>query len=131
MEWVALGRTYVHLADDKVDGGPVDAVAAARRDCRLGALALELYTHPFFVQNMAVLKYAMLRSFHAYEHSVRWEKSELPWQRNYSDWARHGWLDVCLTVGDICSGYDRTAAEYPEMMAMAYANHHAVDGAPK
>lgn len=128
MHWVQLGARYCHLADDQIDTPEKDPVAAARKACQLGALALELYTHPFFIKNMAALKYALLRNIHAYENSVAWEQSGTVWQSNYSDWARHGWIEVCTTVGDLCGGYGSTSAELPEMIAMAYANHHAIDG---
>lgn len=128
MDWVQRGAAYVHLADDQVDDGAINQVQAARRACRLGAMALELYTHPFFIRNMSALKHAMLNNLHLYELSVAWEHSDVPWQHSFSDWARHGWLQTCMVVGDICGGYDSTAAEAQEMMAMAYANHHDNSG---
>ena len=130
LEWIQIGRRYVHEGDDLIDvdiaGG--SKIAAATRACRLGALALELYTHPFFIKNMPALKYAMLRNLHNYRDSVLLENSKVPWQKQFSDWARHGWLDVCQTVGDLCAGFDNTCNETLEMRALAYADHHSENG---
>jgi len=128
IHFVQLGSAYVHLSDDQVDEPLSSQAQSAKRACRLGAMALELYTHPFFIKHMPELKQVMLLNLQMYELSVAWENSEVPWQRNFSDWARHGWLNVCLVVGDICAGYDSTSAELPEMMAMAYVNHHDQSG---
>lgn len=126
LHWIQIGRQYVHESDDliDVDVARSDKRGAVIRACRLGALALELYTHPFFLKNIAALKYAMLRNIHAYRDSVLFEGSSVPWQQQFSDWARHGWLEVCTTVGDICAGYDHTANETLEMRAVAFSDHH-------
>lgn len=130
LHWIQLGRAYVHEGDDQVDEdtGKNDPVAAAKRACRLGAMALELYTHPFFLKNMASLKSVLLLNFHYYRDAVRWENSQVEWQRNFSDWARHSWLMICLAVGDICSGFDSTDNESAEMHTMSYVNHHSISG---
>lgn len=129
-EWIQLGRLYIHEADDLIDEDVAagNVRSAADRACRLGAMALDLYTHPFFLKNMAALKYAMLRNLHNYRDSVTWENSVVQWQNQFSDWARHGWLDVCITVGDICGGYDNTCNETLEMRALSYADHHKETG---
>lgn len=127
LSWIEIGRQYIHEADDDIDEQSSKAVAVDRK-CRLGALALELYTHPFFIKNMPALKYAMLRNLHNYRDSVMWEDSEVPWQREFADWARHGWLDVCITVGDICGGYVKTCNETLEARALSYVDHHDQTG---
>lgn len=130
LDWIQLGRAYVHEADDLIDEDVAsgNVRSAADRACRLGAMALDLYTHPFFMRNWAALKYAMLRNLHNYRDSVAWENSTVPWQKQFSDWARHGWLDVCITVGDICGGYDKTCNETLEMRSVSYSNHHKETG---
>lgn len=130
LSWIQIGRHYIHESDDliDVDVTSADKRSAAIRACRLGAIAIEFYTHPFFLKNMAALKYAMLRNIHAYRDSVLLEGSSVPWQQQFSDWARHGWLEVCTTVGDICAGYDHTANETLEMRAVAFSDHHDESG---
>lgn len=130
LDWIQIGRRYIHEGDDLIDIDVAngDTRSAAIRSCRLGAMCLELYTHPFFIKNMAALKYAMLRNLHNYKDSVLCEDSKVPWQKQFSDWARHGWLDVCLTVGDICAGFDNTSNESLEMRALSYAEHHSESG---
>lgn len=128
LHWIQLGRAYVHEGDDQIDEETTDKIAAAKRGCKLAAMALELYTHPFFLKNMAALKAVLLLNFHYYKDSVLWEESQVQWQSNFADWARHSWLMVCLAVGDICAGYDQTSNESPEMHTMSYVNHHGIDG---
>lgn len=128
-----IGRAYIHEIDDLIDVDipKGDKVRGAERACRIGALALALYTHPFFVKHSQALGGAMLVNTINYRDSVRFEASTVPWQRNYSDWARHGWLDVCKLVAALCpGGYDVAAAESPAMIAVAYANHHDGEGKP-
>lgn len=133
LEWVQLGRIYMHEGDDLIDEDVLagDKVAAAKRAARLGAMALRLYTHPFFLKNIDALKHAMLRNFHNYRDSVIWENSDVEWQRQFSDWARHGWLEVCMTVGEICGGYDNVANESLELRTMSYVEHHSGKGEPE
>lgn len=130
IDFINLGRQYIHEGDDliDIDVAKGDVRGAAERSCRLGAMALTLYTHPFFIKNMPALKYAMLRNLHNYRDSVLFEGSKVPWQQQFSDWARHGWLDVCITVGDICAGYDNTCNETLEMRALSYVEHHSETG---
>ena len=130
LSWIDLGRRYIHEGDDliDIDVANQDVPGAAERSCKLGAMALELYTHPFFLKHWPALKYAMLRNLHNYRDSVLLGDSGQEWQRQFSDWARHGWLDVCITVGDICAGYEQTCNETLEMRALSYVDHHNEKG---
>lgn len=123
MEWIQIGRDYVHEIDDLIDED-IPKGQGADRVCRIGAMALRLYMHPFFAKHPQALGAAMLVNTINYRDSVKLEKSTVQWQRNYSDWARHGWLDVCKVVAAICGGYDNVANVSLEMLAVAYANHH-------
>ncbi len=126
MHWIQLGHRYIHDLDDLIDVDipNADQVTGAERVCRIGALAIELYTHPFFVKNGAALSQAMITNTNNYADSVRWEKSKVPWQRGFSDWARHGWIDVALVVAYICGGYANMRNESAELRALSYADHH-------
>lgn len=130
VEWLQLGRIYCHEIDDLIDEDvPAAARArAAERACRIGAMALRLYSHPFFQKNIQALGYAMMINTINYADSVAWEDSKTDWQKSYSDWARHGWLDVALVVASICGGYDVARNESRELRAVAYADHHSKTG---
>lgn len=130
VHWVQIGRRYVHEIDDLID---VDIVKSnvsmgAERMCRIGALALELYTHPFFVKHSTMLATAMLTNTNNYADSVRWEGSDTKWQSGFSDWARHGWIDVLLVVAYICGGYAGMRVHSAELRALSYSDHHDQKG---
>lgn len=131
IHWIQLGRRYVHEIDDLIDEDIPNAnrTMGSERVCRIGALALELYTHPFFVRNSTMLATAMLTNTNNYADSVMWEKSKHQWQSGFSDWARHGWLSVVLVVAYICGGYSNMRSESAELWALAYADHHDEKGA--
>lgn len=132
MHWLQIGRQYVHEIDDLVDESHGENKARiAERTCLIGALAIELYTHPFFVKHSQRLAQAMLNNTNNYADSVRWEQSAVEWQRNFSDWARHGWLDVCLVVAYICGGYENMRNESAELRTVSYVDHHGSDGKPE
>jgi hypothetical protein len=126
LEWIEIGRRYVHEIDDLIDEDVPrgDRRAAAERACRIGALAIQLYSHPFFLKHGAALSQAMLTNTNNYADSVRWEESGTKWQREFSDWARHGWLDVALLVAYICGGYENMRNESAELRAVSYSDHH-------
>jgi len=117
-----LGRLYVHEIDDLIDEELTKA-EKAEKACTIGALALDLYTHPFFLKNMAVLRSHMLLNTNNYLDSVNCE-NEPGWKAPFSDWARHGWVDLVLVVAEICGGYANMRNESMELRTMSYMSHH-------
>ena len=132
LDWVQLGRRYCHEIDDLVDEDlpRANVAGGAERACRIGAMAIQLYTHPFFIAHREKLVPVMYLNTIKYADSCRWEKAKEDWKRQCSDWWRHGWLDVCLVVGTICGGYDCARNESAEMWVVAWENHHDVNGDP-
>lgn len=126
-DWMQLGRIYCHQIDDLIDEDlpKAERLRGAARACRIGALALELYTHPFFMKHWRELKTEMLRNTGNYAESVAWEESPHEWQRSFSDWARHGFIDVCLMIAQICGGYDHRMALAQELRTVSYIDHHS------
>lgn len=131
-QWIQLGRRYVHEIDDLLDNDvpKADRFSATERVSRIGILAIELYTHPFFVKHSQALGAAMVSITNSYTDSVHWEKSGTKWKANFSDWARHGWIDVCLLVAYICGGHQNMRNESAELRAIAFADHHDEHGQP-
>lgn len=126
-DWMQMGRIYIHEIDDLIDediARGAHHAQAAQRVCRIGAIALDLYTHSFFLKNAAALKAAMMLNTINYADSVAWEDSKVDWQRQFSDWSRHGWIDVCLTIARICGGYDHAKAISLELRTNSYVDHH-------
>lgn len=128
--WLQIGRRYVHEIDDLIDEDipKADRVSGGQRACLIGSLAIELFTHPFFIRHSAILATAMMTMTNNYADSLRWEKSQVPWQSGFSDWSRHAWLDVVLIVAYICGGYEAMRNEAAELRAMSYADHHDAKG---
>lgn len=132
-EWIQMGRLYCHAIDDLIDETVPkgDRMEAATQVCRIGAMALRLYTHPFFLKNHQALTSVMMVNTINYRDSVLWENSTVEWQRQFSDWGRHGWTDVALVVGELCGGYDAISNESLEIRTTSYVNHHDKRGAVK
>lgn len=130
LHWVQVGRLYIHLIDDVIDEDlpAANRLNGARRMCKIGAMAIDLYTHPFFVKHWAALKHAMHNCTHLYAESIEWEKSGVAWQKSFSDWARHSWIDVLLVVAEICGGYENRVEAAKELRAMSYLDHHDEQG---
>ncbi len=117
-----MGRMYVHEIDDLVDE-ELTKLQVAEKVCTIGALALDLYTHPFFLKHSAVLRSHMLLNTNNWLDSVNCE-SEPGWKQGFSDWARHGWVDLVLVVAEICGGYAGMRNESMELRTMSYMAHH-------
>lgn len=124
MHWLLLWRRYVHEIDDLVDGdrrGP---------ECLLAtfALAIELYSHPFYLKNISGLRQMALNVTNCYADSVAWEHSPTGYQRDWADHARHAGAEMVLAVAAICGGYDHMRAISPELRAICYWEHHTPEG---
>lgn len=126
MEWVLLWREYVHRIDDIVDGdspGPEPLLASY-------AQAIAVYTHPFFLRNIAALRQVALNCTNAYADSVLFEKSDQAWQRQWADHYRHFGAEMVLAVAGICGGYAHMRSLSPELRVLCYYEHHTADGQP-
>jgi len=95
---------------------------------RTFALAVELYTHPFFVQNAARLKQIVLNCTNAFADSVVWENSREEWQRNFSDHYRHFGAEMVVAVATICGGYDHARSLSLELRTVCWKAHHTKEG---
>ncbi len=125
-DWMQMGRIAVHEIDDLIDEDlpQTNRDRGGQRVCRIGAILLDLYTHPFFLKNIGPLKEAMMKNTLDYSASVAWENSKVKWQKEFSDWARHGWVSVCITIARICGGYDHADAIKMELWTNAFTDHH-------
>lgn len=125
MEWVQLGRRYCHEIDDLIDETipKADARGGLERVCRIGVMAMQVYTHPFFLKHREALSAAMMLNTVNYRDSVLCEAGA-DWRGQFSDWARHGWIDVVLLVGLICGGYETVINESLALREVAYTLHH-------
>ncbi len=111
---------YCHRIDDLVDGdlqGPEELLATF-------ALAIGLYSHPFYLRHLGALRQVALNATEIYAQTVAWEKSGEPWQRAWADNKRHVSNEMASAVATICGGYEHARAVMPELRCNAYAEHH-------
>jgi hypothetical protein len=132
-EWINIGRIYVHLIDDIIDedldGG--HRARGAERICGMGACAIKLYSHDFYIENRERLSTLMTLITGLYATSVRYEGSDVEWKKNFSDWSRHSWLLVVLSVADICGGlrgYENMRNISDELWEQSFVEHHDHSG---
>ena len=132
-DWIIMGREYIHLYDDIVDENMIpggDLEQGKIRVLRMAGLALELYTHKWFQRNALLLSPVMLMANFHYADSVEWEKSDVAWKRQASDWYRHGWLDAVLLTAYLCGGYDHASKMSKAFKQIAWSQHHDENGNP-
>jgi hypothetical protein len=116
---------YVHAIDDIVDE-EVDAEFKIKAFAR----AAYLYTHPFFLKHVSALRQVILQVTNSYADSVAWEKSEMPWQRQWADHHRHAGMEMVIAVAMIVGGYDHARAISLEQRTICYVEHHERSGKP-
>jgi hypothetical protein len=94
------------------------------------ALAADVYSCWFYHQNLQWL-YPVIKNIHrVYSDSILWEKSDVPWKREYADKLRCCGNEVIMAILEhLCH------VPYPELrkisIAMrenAWLQHHDVDG---
>lgn len=140
MQWLALWREFVNAVDDIEDepflkaGERPEAIGdrATTPEFRMRAwvLALELYTHPFFRANEARLKQVVLNCTNAYADVLKWEQSEVQWQKEFVDVYRHFGAEMVIAVAQICGGWDHARSLSEDQRTVNYLEHHDADGKP-
>lgn len=118
---------YCHEVDDIVDGdrpGKEELLETL-------ALAIELYSHPFYLKHLSDLRRAARNVTGMYANTVAWEKSLQEWERTWADMHRHCSLEMVLAVAEICGGYRHRRILEPELRRMAYWEHHDAEGKPR
>lgn len=91
---------YCHAVDDVVDeqlttDGKISAFIAC----------LDVFTRPFFLRHGAALKPAVFNIANLYADSVAWEKSSVPWKKDFAEFARHAGAEMVLNVAAIVGGF--------------------------
>ena len=117
---------YVHEIDDIIDEDrtkPEDILATF-------ALAVEVYSHPFYLANLAQLKRLVLIINSTYADAVAWEQSPDAWKVNFADHHRHVGMDMVVAVAQICGGYEHGRRISQEQREICYLDHHNREGKP-
>ena len=89
---------------------------------------LDLYNHPFYLRYRERLNPIILSCTYASADSVAWEKSDVPWRRQFADWARHAGAEMVLAVAGIVGGYVHMRAISLELRTVNYCEHHNEKG---
>ena len=110
---------YVHEIDDIIDGDRPNP----RDQLKTFARAVLVYTHPFFVQNMAGLRQLALNVTTIYADTVDWEKSTDAWKQDWANHNRHCGMEMVVAVAAICGGIDHAFAISQEQRAICYLEH--------
>jgi hypothetical protein len=119
VDFLTRWGAYVHGIDDLID-----EVSDNEFKISLFARAIEIYTHPFFLKNIIALRQVALHANNLYADSVACEKSEVKWEKDFADWARHSPTEMVLAVANIAGGYDHMRAVSMEMRKLCYNEHH-------
>lgn len=117
---------YCHQVDDLIDGErskPEEILATF-------ALAITLYSHPFFLRHVSALRQVALNTTSMYADSVGWEKAQ-DWRGTWADHHRHCALEMVAAVAMICGGYTHARQLMPELRKMAWHEHHNQNGKPE
>lgn len=121
---------YCHQVDDIIDGERT----AAEEILATFALAITLYSHPFYLRHVSALRQVALNITSMYADSVRWERADgqppASWQEHWADHHRHAGLEMVVAVATICGGYLHARALLPELRTMAWHEHHDTEGRP-
>lgn len=129
MDFMRLWSEYVHAVDDIEDESTTSEFRL-----RTFAMAIEVYTHPFFLRNLEALKQVAINATNAYADVVEGEKSEVKWAREFADVYRHFGQEMVFAVAGICArlrglnAYDHIRTISAEWRANAYHQHHDKDG---
>lgn len=127
MDWLAnWWSLYVHQIDDIIDGERT----TAEEILATFALAIGVYSHPFYLQHLVALRQLVLNVTNLYADSVQFERSDVAWQREWSDHNRHAGQELVLAVACICGGYQHMRTISAEQRVMCHSDHHDREGKP-
>ena len=128
MEFLLLWRAYVHNVDDIIDQDTSEMEEPRRAEFILKtfALAIRLYSHPFYLRNIQALRAVAYSITNAYADSVLFERVSSvecrgeEWKQQWADHHRHAGAEMVLAVAQICGGYDHVRTLSPELRAVGW-----------
>ena len=110
---------YCHEVDDIIDRDRTGSEEILSTFAR----AIILYSHPFYLRNIAALRAVALATTNTYADSVSWERSAQPHQREWADFNRHVGMDMVIAVAQVCGGYDHGRSVSQELRETCFAEH--------
>lgn len=110
---------HCHAVDDIIDN----------EDCRPSFViksfvdALFVFTHPYFLANLATLKPIAFSVANNFANSCEWEKSDVDWKKKHADILRHAGCDMLDVVVFLVAGYDTMREISPMYREFSHHNH--------
>jgi hypothetical protein len=126
MEFLELWRTYVHWIDDLVDQERKGPEALLE----VFALAIELYSHPFYLKNLPALRQIARNVTCGYADVVKWEQSPVKWQAEWADHYRHIGQEMVIAVAGLTGGWNGMRRVSETLRAVGWLEHHDKEGNP-
>lgn len=130
-EFLRLWSPYVHAIDDIMD-----EKVSKQFILRTFAMAIPLYSHPFYLRYLPELSMVAKLVTNAYCDVVDWESSDEKWKKEFVDVYRHFGQEMQLSVAAICarikgiSEHDHLRTISQEGRTMSFFQHHSPDGTP-
>ncbi len=122
--FIKAWKGYVHSIDDIIDG----ETKSAEGIIAVFMQAAFLYSHPFYLENIAALRQLVVNCTNAYADSVAWEKDVTPWKRSFSDHYRHFAAEMIIAVAFICGGYEHMREVSRYLRTLCWTEHHDAKG---
>lgn len=131
LDFLKLWSKYVHRVDDIED-------TVTTAEMRLGtfALAIPIYSHPFYLKHLPELSMVAKLCTNAYADVVDWEHKGDKWQLEFADVYRHFGQEMVFAVACICareqgrSEHEHLRSISQEWRCMSYHAHHDKSGKP-
>ena len=124
--FLRLWRSYVHGIDDIIDG----EITTPEKIIAVFMQAAFVYSHPFFIEHRAALLQLAVNCTNAFADTVPWEKSDVPWKREFADHYRHFAAEMVLAIAFITGGYNHMREASGVLREICYKEHHNAKGEP-
>jgi len=102
LEFLHLYNAYVHLIDDIID----DRCTEPAKILEMQHAARNVFSHPFYQQNIQQLYVVEALNNDTYRTSVEWERGDVEWNRRHAACLRHCGYSMVFAVILITGGQD-------------------------
>lgn len=119
-DFLCVWARYCHEVDDIIDGDRRDVADILSTF----ALAPMVYSHPFYLRHLPALRQVVLLVANMFAESVEWEKSMVPWRREFAGVYRHAGNEMVIAVAQLCGGYDHARMISGEQREICYFTQH-------
>ena len=129
-DFLWLWGCYLRAVDDVIDDEKWDSESVLS----VLVLACSFYSHPFYVRHASTLQMVVMLATNSWADSVKWERANEQWKREWADVLRHAGNEVIMATAMICGNWQAMRDISSPLMAMCYVYHadkHGVPGRPE